>query len=261
MTDLRHLRSDFPILDREVNGHPLAYLDSAATTQKPRSVLDAMTGYYERMNANVHRGAHTLAAEATEAYERARSRVAGLLSSAPSQVAFSRGATSSINQIAIGWGLHHLREGDKIVLTVSEHHANIVPWQLITRHTGAELVYLELDDDYLVDTSHLEDVMDDRVRIVAFGGMSNFTGAVGPIDELVTAAKGVDAITVMDGAQLVPHRGVRPDDIGVDFMVFSGHKMLGPTGVGCLWGRPERAECNHVMNHVGLIIEYELTGE
>lgn len=242
MSSLRHLRGDFPILDREVNGHPLAYLDSAATTQKPRAVIDAMTDYYERYNANVHRGAHTLAAEATEAYELARSKVAALLATSSAQVAFSRGATSSINQIAYGWGLNHLSEGDRIVLSVSEHHANIVPWQLVAGYTGAELVYLELDDDFLIDTSRLASVIDDRVRIISFGGMSNVTGAVGPIDALVDAARSVDAITVMDGAQLVPHRGVHPDDIGVDFMAFSGHKMLGPTGIGCLWGRPDRLE-------------------
>lgn len=242
MNELRHLRGDFPILDREVNGHPLAYLDSAATTQKPRSVIDAMTDYYERYNANVHRGAHTLASEATEAYETARTKVASLLATSPGQVAFSRGATSAINQIAYGWGLNHLREGDRIVLPISEHHANLVPWQLITRYTGAELAYLELDDGFRVDTRHLEHVIDDRTRIVAFGGMSNVTGAIGPVRDLVEAARSVGAITVMDAAQLVPHRGVRPDDVGVDFMVFSGHKMLGPTGVGCLWGRPDRLE-------------------
>ena len=242
MNRLRHLRSDFPILEREVNGHPLAYLDSAATTQKPRSVIDAMSRYYEEYNANVHRGAHTLASEATEAYEGARRKVASFLSTSPTQVAFTRGATSAINQIAYGWGLNHLSDGDRIVVTVSEHHANIVPWQLITRYTGAELVYLELDDDFLVDTSTLDDVMDERVKIVAFGGMSNVTGAIGPIEVLVEAASAVDAITVMDGAQLVPHRGVHPDALGVDFMAFSGHKMLGPTGIGCLWGRPERLD-------------------
>jgi cysteine desulfurase/selenocysteine lyase len=236
------LRSDFPILEREINGHPLAYLDSAATTQKPRSVIDAMSRYYERHNANVHRGAHTLAGEATEAYEGARSKVAAFLSTSSAQVAFTRGATSAINAIAYGWGLNHLVEGDRIVVTVSEHHANIVPWQLITRYTGAELVYLELDDDFLIDTAMLHDVMDERVKIVAFGGMSNVTGAIGPIESLVGAASSVDAITVLDGAQLVPHRAVRPDDIGIDFMAFSGHKMLGPTGIGCLWGRPERLD-------------------
>ena len=239
MSDLRDLRGDFPILEREVNGHPLVYLDSAATTQKPRSVLAAMDDYYRRYNANVHRGAHTLAGEATEAYESARTKVARFIGASASQVAFSRGATSSINQIAQGWGMYHLSEGDRIVVTIAEHHANIVPWQLLTRHTGAELVYLELDDDFIIDTSDLERVIDDRVKLIAFGGMSNVTGAIGPIADVVEAAGSVGAVTVLDGAQLVPHNPVAVDDLGVDFMVFSAHKMLGPTGVGAMWGRSE----------------------
>jgi len=240
--DLSALRSDFPILQREVNGVPLVYLDSAATTQKPQSVLDAMDAYYRRHNANVHRGAHTLAGEATEDYEGARSKVADFIGTSAAQVAFSRGATTSINHIAYGWGLNHLKEGDRIVVSISEHHANIVPWQIITRYTGAELVYLELDDDYIIDTSDLESVVDNRVKIIAFGGMSNVTGAIGPVAPLVEAAASVGAITVLDGAQLVPHAPVSADELGVDFMAFSAHKMLGPTGIGALWGRSERLE-------------------
>jgi cysteine desulfurase/selenocysteine lyase len=242
VTNLAELRSDFPILAREVNGKPLVYLDSAATTQKPQSVLDAMNDYYELHNANVHRGAHTLAAEATEAYEAARSKVAGFINTSPSQLAFSRGSTTAINHIAYGWGLNHLGKGDKIVVTVSEHHANIVPWQLITRYTGAQLVYLELDEDLLVDTSNLDSVFDNDVKVVAFSGMSNVTGAVGPIQTLSEAAASVGAISVLDAAQLVPHLPVSVEELGVDFMVFSAHKMLGPTGVGALWGKSERLE-------------------
>ena len=242
MKDLSALRSDFPILQREVNGVPLVYLDSAATTQKPQSVLDAMDDYYLRHNANVHRGAHTLAGEATEDYEGARSKVAAFIGTSAAQIAFSRGATTSINHIAYGWGLNHLTEGDRIVVSISEHHANLVPWQIITRYTGAELVYLELDDDFVIDTSELESVVDDRVKIIAFGGMSNVTGAIGPVEPMVEAAASVGAITVLDGAQLVPHAPVSADDLGVDFMAFSAHKMLGPTGIGALWGRPERLE-------------------
>jgi cysteine desulfurase/selenocysteine lyase len=240
--DLSGLRSDFPILQREVNGVPLVYLDSAATTQKPQSVLDAMDDYYALSNANVHRGAHTLAAEATEAYEGARAKVARFINTSAAQVAFSRGATTSINHIAYGWGLNHLREGDRIVVSISEHHSNLVPWQIIARYTGAELVYLELDDDFIIDTSNLDSVIDGRVKIIAFGGMSNVTGAIGPVDALVAAAASVGAITVLDGAQLVPHAPVSADELGVDFMAFSAHKMLGPTGIGALWGKPERLE-------------------
>jgi cysteine desulfurase/selenocysteine lyase len=240
--DLSSLRADFPILQREIHGKPLVYLDSAATTQKPRSVLDAMTAYYELHNANVHRGAHTLAAEATEEYELARSKVARFIGTSAAQVAFSRGATTSLNHIAYGWGLNHLSAGDTIVVTVAEHHANIVPWQMVAGYTGAELVYLELDADYLIDTSDVAAVMNDRVKIVAFSGMSNVTGAIGPIAALTDAARSVGAITVLDGAQLVPHSPVLVEELGVDFMAFSAHKMLGPTGVGALWGRPERLE-------------------
>ena len=205
MTDLRALRADFPILAREVNGSPLVYLDSAATTQKPVAVLDAMRSYYENSNANVHRGAHTLAAEATELYENARGKVARFVGTSPSQLAFVRGTTTAINHIAYGWGLNHLREGDRILVTVMEHHANIVPWQLVAKHTGAELVYLELDDEFGVDTTALSSLLDERIKIIAFSGMSNVTGALGPIDVLTQAARSVGAITVLDAAQLVPH--------------------------------------------------------
>lgn len=242
MTDLRSLRDDFPILRREVNGKPLIYLDSAATTQKPQSVLDAMDEYYSTLNANVHRGAHTLSSEATEAYESARSKVAAFIGTSATQVAFSRGATTSINHIAYGWGLNHLSPGDVIVVTVSEHHANLVPWQMICRYTGAELRYLELDDDLIIDTAELDRVIDRSVKVVAFSGMSNVTGALGPISAIVERAETVGAITVLDGAQLVPHHPVVADDLGVDFMAFSAHKMLGPTGVGALWGKKERLE-------------------
>ncbi len=242
MTDLRALRADFPILAREVNGSPLVYLDSAATTQKPVAVLDAMRSYYENSNANVHRGAHTLAAEATELYENARGKVARFVGTSPSQLAFVRGTTTAINHIAYGWGLNHLREDDRILVTVMEHHANIVPWQLVAKHTGAELVYLELDDEYGVDTTALSSLLDEKIKIIAFSGMSNVTGALGPIEVLTQAARSVGAITVLDAAQLVPHMPVDVEALGVDFMAFSAHKMLGPTGIGALWGQADRLE-------------------
>ncbi len=239
MSDLSALRSDFPILSREVNGKPLVYLDSAATTQKPQSVLDAMDSYYENSNANVHRGAHTLAAEATELYESARGKVAAFIGASPAQLVFTRGTTTSLNFIAYGWGLNNLSAGDKIIVTIMEHHANIVPWQLIAKYTGAELVYLELDDELCVDTSGLEALLDDRVKVLAFAGMSNVTGALGPIETLTQAAASVGAISVLDAAQLVPHAQVDVEALGVDFMAFSAHKMLGPTGIGALWGKAE----------------------
>lgn len=243
MIDLSHLREDFPILDREVNGHPLAYLDSAATTQKPLQVLEAVDHYYRTRNANVHRGAHTLSAEATEAYESARAKVADFLNAAsPSEVAFSRGATTALNHIAYGWGLNHLSEGDRVVLTVMEHHANVVPWQLIARHTGIELVYLTLDEQYEVDLSGLDGILDDRVKVVAVSGMSNVTGTLGPVRALVDAARSIGALIVVDAAQLVPHSPTDVQELDADFLVFSGHKMLGPTGIGAMWGKPDRLE-------------------
>jgi cysteine desulfurase/selenocysteine lyase len=238
-----HLRADFPILERLVNGKRLAYLDSSATTQKPVQVIDAVSDYYRTYNSNVHRGAHTLAEEATVAYEGARTKVAKFIGAdSSSEVVFTRGTTTSINAIAYGWGLNRLREGDRIVLTVMEHHANVVPWQLIAKHTGAELVYLELDDNYQVDLSDLDEVMDSRVKIVSVSGMSNVTGTIGPVADLVAAARSVGAIVVVDAAQSVPHLPTDVSSIGADFLAFSAHKMLGPTGIGALWGKREILE-------------------
>lgn len=238
-----HLRADFPILDRLVNGKRLAYLDSSATTQKPIQVIDAVSDYYRRYNSNVHRGAHTLADEATTAYEGARGKIADFIGASSSdEVVFTRGTTSGINMIAYGWGLNRLASGDRILLTVMEHHANVVPWQLIAKHTGAELVYLELDDDYRVDTSELDNIVDERVKVVSVSGMSNVTGTIGPVPELVAAAREVGALVIVDAAQSVPHLPTDVSTIGADLIAFSAHKMLGPTGVGALWGRREVLE-------------------
>jgi cysteine desulfurase / selenocysteine lyase len=243
LTDLSHLRDDFPILRREVNGWPLVYLDSAATTQKPVQVLDAVDDFYRTKNANVHRGAHTLSAEATAAYEGARAKVAAFVNAAsPNEIVFSRGATTALNHIAYGWGLNHLSEGDRVVLTVMEHHANVVPWQLLARYTGIELVYLTLDEDYEVDLTGLDDLVDERVKVIAISAMSNVTGTLGPVRPLVEAARSVGALVVVDAAQLVPHSPTDVQELDADFLVFSGHKMLAPTGIGAMWGRPERLE-------------------
>jgi cysteine desulfurase/selenocysteine lyase len=243
VTDLSHLRDDFPILGREVNGRPLVYLDSAATTQKPRAVLEAMDEFYRRFNANVHRGAHTLAQEATDRFEAARAAVAGFVNAAtPREVAFVRGATTAINTVAFGWGLNRLGEGDRIVLTAMEHHANLVPWQLVARHTGAELVYLPLTDDFRIDTKDLQEVIDERTAVVGVSGMSNVLGSFGPLREVIDAARSAGAISVVDAAQLVPHAPTDVQAMGADFIAFSAHKMLGPTGIGALWGRLELLE-------------------
>jgi cysteine desulfurase/selenocysteine lyase len=240
---MEQVRADFPILERLVNGKRLAYLDSAATTQKPNQVIDAVSDYYRSHNSNVHRGAHTLAGEATDAYEDARSKVARFIGANSSrEVVFTRGTTNGMNLIAYGWGLNRLGPGDRILLTVMEHHANVVPWQIIAKHTGAELVYLELDDDYQVDLAGLSDVVDNRLKIVSVSGMSNVTGAIGPVPQLVAAARSVGALMVVDAAQSVPHLPTNVSDIGADLLVFSGHKMLGPTGIGAMWGRPDILE-------------------
>jgi len=240
VSDLSHLRDDFPILGREMNGRPLVYLDSAATTQKPLPVLEAMENFYRRTNANVHRGAYTLAQEATDAFESARAAVARFINAAsPREVVFTRGTTSAINTIAFGWGLDHLREGHRIVLSAMEHHANVVPWQMVARRTGAELAYLPLTDDFRVDTGDLESVIDERTAVVGISGMSNVLGSFGPLREVVDAARAVGALSVVDGAQLVPHLSTDVRAIGADFLAFSAHKMLGPTGIGALWGRYE----------------------
>ncbi len=243
MTSLGHLADDFPILARKINGKRLAYLDSASTTQKPRQVIRAVSDYYEHTNANVHRGAYTLAHEATVAFEGGRAKVAEFIGAgSPAEIVFTRGTSAAINLVAYGWGLRRLRAGDRIVITLQEHHSNIVPWQLITELTGAELAYLELDEELTVDTAMIEKVIDERTKIVGISGMSNVTGAIGPVAEISAAARAFDAIVVMDGAQSVPHTATDVATLDVDFLAFSAHKMLGPTGIGALWGRPELLE-------------------
>jgi len=243
LSDLSRLRADFPLLQQEMNGRPLVYLDSAATTQKPTAVLDAMDAYYRRYNANVHRGAYTLAQEATELYEGARAKVAAFVGAAsPREIVFTRGTTSAINTVAFGWGMYHLRPGDRILLTDLEHHANVVPWQLLCRHTGAHLDYLPLTPDYRVDLERLADRLDERVKVVGISGMSNVLGTIPPVARVAAAARAVGAITVVDAAQMAPHLPVDVAALGVDFLACSAHKMLGPTGIGALWGRLELLE-------------------
>ena len=243
MTDLSRLRGDFPILSREMNGRPLVYLDSAATTQKPVQVLQAMDDFYRQANANVHRGAYALAEEATALYEGARAKVAAFIHApSPREVVFARGTTSAINTVAYGWGLHHLRPGDRVLLTIMEHHANVVPWQLVARHTGAELAYLPMDDGYRVDLTALDRMLDERVKVVGITGMSNVLGTIPPVAEVTAAARRAGAISVVDAAQLVPHSPTDVAALGADFLAFSAHKMLGPTGIGALWGRLDLLE-------------------
>lgn len=243
MIDPSCIRSDFPILDRRINGRRLVFLDSAASSQKPVQVMETITGFYRETYANVHRGAYTLSQEATEAYEEARRKVARFLNaSAYEEVIFTRSATGAMNLFAYGWGLNTLKPGDRVLTSVMEHHANIVPWHIIARHTGAELVYLDITDDCRIDPVEAGKMIDERVKIVALTGMSNVLGTMPPVSGIAEMAHAVGAVMLVDGAQLVPHAPVDVQTLGADFLAFSGHKMLGPTGIGVLWGRRDLLE-------------------
>jgi len=233
------IRDEFPTLNQEVNGHPLVYLDNAATTQKPRAVIAALDKFYRRDNANVHRGLHALSMRATDAYEGARSRVARFVNAAaPEEIIFTRGTTESLNLVASSWGGANLRKGDVVLLTEMEHHSNLVPWQLVAQRTGATLRYLPVTgNDGLLDLAHLERVLTPEVRVFAFTHVSNTLGTINPAAELCARARKVGAVTVIDAAQSVGHMPVDVQAIGCDFLAFSGHKMASVTGIGCLYGR------------------------
>lgn len=232
-------RADFPAFEAGA-GH---FLDSAASSLKPRVVIEAMSEFALTTYANVHRGAYRLSMESTERYEAARSRVAEFIGSpASEQVILTRGTTTGLNMVAAGWGGQHLREGDRILLTLMEHHANIVPWQLIARRTGAVLDYVGITPEFRLDLDDLHHKLEQRPKVIAFTGMSNVLGTIPPIADIASQARAFGALVVVDGAQLVPHRPVDVDRLGADFLAFSAHKMLGPTGIGVLWGRPQRLE-------------------
>jgi cysteine desulfurase / selenocysteine lyase len=243
LRSIEAIRADFPILQREVNGHSLAYLDNAATSQKPLAVLQAMDDYYRLRNANVHRGVHTLSEEATALYEGARGRIARFINAPSSkQVIFTRNATEAVNLVAYSWGLDTLKPGDEVLITQMEHHANIVPWQLITERTGATLRYVPMDPQGTLRLDRLDELLTERTRLFAFVAMSNVLGTVNPVEELVALAHSVGALALVDGAQSVPHLPVDVQALNCDFLVFSGHKMCGPTGSGVLYGRRELLE-------------------
>jgi cysteine desulfurase/selenocysteine lyase len=234
------IRAEFPALAQEVNGKPLVYLDSAATSQKPRAVLDALDAYYERDNANVHRGIHELSRRATEAFEEARGKVAGWVGAAePAELIWTRGTTEAINLVATAWGLDNVGEGDEIVLSVLEHHSNIVPWQILAGRTGARLRYIELDDQGRMILDDLPELFSERTKVVAVSHVSNALGTVNPVKRIAAAAHEVGALVVIDGAQGAVHTKVDVQDLGVDCYAFSGHKMCGPTGCGALWAKRE----------------------
>ena len=235
--DAQAVRADFPILSRQIHGKPLVYLDSAATSQKPAVVIDAMDDYYRRYNANPHRGVYTISEEATAAYESARQRVATFINAAsPKEVIFTRNTTEAINLVRYSWGRVNVRSGDRILLTEMEHHSNLVPWQLLAQEQGARLEFLCIDDDGLLQLDQLERKLA-GVRLLALTHQSNTLGTINPIKAIAAAARRAGAVVLVDGAQAVPHMPVDVQDLDVDFYAFSGHKMCGPTGIGVLWAR------------------------
>lgn len=237
------LRSQFPALAQEVNGHPLVYLDNAATTQKPQAVLDAIVHYYGADNANVHRAAHALSGRATRAFEAARETVTRFINAPRShEVIWTRGTTEAINLVAQSWGMSELKAGDEIILSTLEHHANIVPWQLVAQRTGAVIRVIPLDERGDLDLAAYHAMLGPRTRLVSVAHVSNALGTVNPVTRMVAAAKAVGAVTLIDGAQAVAHLEVDVQAIGCDFYAFSGHKLYGPTGIGVLWGRTELLE-------------------
>lgn len=241
--DVNKIRADFPILRRQVHGKPLVYLDNAATSQKPESVIRAMDDYYRTYNANIHRGVHTLAEEATAAYEAARRKVSRFIhASSPKEIVFVRNTTEAINLVAMSWGRANVGKGDVIVLSVMEHHSNLVPWQLLAQAVGAQLEFIGLDAEGRLALDDLDRLLDQhgrRVKLVAVSGMSNVLGTINPVADIALRAHRAGALFLVDGAQSVPHLPVDVQAIGADFLGFSGHKMLGPTGIGALWARKE----------------------
>jgi cysteine desulfurase/selenocysteine lyase len=235
---LGDIRADFPILARRIDGRPLVYLDSAATSQKPESVIAAIDDYYRAHNANIHRGVYTLAQEATDMFEDARARIARFTGATPRTTIFTRNVTEAINLVAYAWGRHNIGPGDAVLITQMEHHSNIVPWQLLARDTGAELRYLDVSDDGKLSLEQLDaELARGDVRLVAFAHISNVLGTINPVAEIVARARAAGALSLIDGAQAVPQMPVDVAAIDADFYGWTGHKALGPTGIGVLHGR------------------------
>jgi cysteine desulfurase/selenocysteine lyase len=237
------VRGDFPVLQRRIGDYPLAYLDSTAATLKPRQVIDAISKVYAEHPANVHRGIHTLSEEATDAYEQARQKIAAFIGARhDSELIFTRNTTESINLVAACWAMPRLKAGDEILATVMEHHANLIPWQIVAERTGATLHFARVTPTGRLDLDDWHAKLSERTKIVAIAHVSNVLGVVNPVKELTAAAKAVGATVIVDAAQSVPHMPVDVQDIGCDFLPFSGYKLLGPFGIGALWGRSELLE-------------------
>jgi cysteine desulfurase/selenocysteine lyase len=255
--DVERVREDFPILEREINGEPLVYLDNAATTQTPDPVVDAIADYYRRYNSNVHRGIHTLSQEASIAYEDAHDRLAEFVGAegGREEMVFTKNATESENLVAFAWGLNELGPGDEVVLTQMEHHASLVTWQQVAKKTGAEVKYIPITEDGYLDVDAAEELITDDTAIVNAVHVSNTLGTVNPVSELADITHDHDALFFVDGAQAVPNRPVDVTDIDADFYAFSGHKMLGPTGIGCLYGKRHLLEEMEPYLYGGMMIE------
>ncbi len=249
------IKEDFPILRREINGYRLVYLDNAATTQKPAVVVDAIRHYYEHTNANVHRGLHTLAEEATAAFESTRDRIVPFINAAKrEEIIYTRGTTEAINLVAYTWGKQNIRSGNRIVITQMEHHANLIPWIMLAKETGAELTYIPIDEKGYLDLRDIENIIDSRTILVALTHMSNVLGTINPVAEIAQLAHRRGARILVDGAQAVPHMPVDVRAIDADFYAFSGHKMLGPTGIGILYGKEEILNETNPFNFGGEMI-------
>jgi cysteine desulfurase/selenocysteine lyase len=241
--DVQRIRADFPILSRQVNGRPLVYLDNAASSQKPQRVIDSLVQFYTTINANVHRGVHTLSVEATEAYEAARERIGQFIGCHdPHEIVFVRNATEGLNLVAASWGRANLKEGDEILATLLEHHSNLVPWQRVAQETGAKIRLVPLTDHGTIDIAAFRRMLTRRTRVVAMASASNVLGTINPLHDIAELAHKQGALVVVDGAQSVPHVPTDVRTLGIDFLTFSGHKMLGPMGIGALWGRGELLE-------------------
>ncbi|MCD2254714.1 MULTISPECIES: cysteine desulfurase [Listeria] len=257
MIDIQKIRADFPILDQEINEKPLAYLDNAATSQKPKQVIEALTHYYQFDNANVHRGVHTLAARATDAYESARSKVAKFIHAREvAEIIFTRGTTSAINLVADSYGEANIEAGDEIVISYLEHHSNLIPWQQLAKRKGAVLKYIELEEDGTISVDQAKKAIGEKTKIVALAHVSNVLGTITPIKEITALAHKFGAVILVDGAQAVPHMEVNVVDLDADFYAFSGHKMMAPTGIGALYGKRELLDAMEPTEFGGEMIDF-----
>ncbi|ECL7819478.1 TPA: cysteine desulfurase [Listeria innocua] len=257
MIDIQKIRADFPILDQEINEKPLAYLDNAATSQKPKQVIAALTHYYEFDNANVHRGVHTLAARATDAYESARGKVAKFIHAREvAEIIFTRGTTSAINLVVDSYAEANIEAGDEIVISYLEHHSNLIPWQQLAKRKGAVLKYIELEEDGMISVEQAKKTIGEKTKIVALAHVSNVLGTITPIKEIAAIAHKFGAVILVDGAQAVPHMEVDVVDLDADFYAFSGHKMMAPTGIGALYGKRELLDAMEPTEFGGEMIDF-----